>query len=423
MKRTGAVLAAAALALSIAAGPVAAQIGGVGLPTLPGPGGLADTVRRAPGEVLGRADGGAGDLSPRALLRAAEERLAERLRRDRDVLEPDFDGFAAVRGEVLAVDPGPDALAAAERLGLTVIARESVGDLGVRIVAFRAPEGADARTVLRRLRREAPNATFEFNHVYEPSGAAAAPETRPNRGGPRAEAVALIDTGLDAAHPAFLGVRVEQRGFSGPARPAAHGLATGSLLAHAAAPRRLLVADVYGGARTGGSARAVALAVGWAVVEGAPVVNVSLVGPPNAVMEAAIRAAVARGVLVVAAVGNDGPAAPPRYPAAYPGVIGVTGVDQRGRVLPESGRGAHVDFAALADRLPVASAEGQARARGTSYAAPLVAGRLAELHPRATPQSAARALAVIEREARDAGRKGPDPLYGKGIVRVAPVLQ
>src|SRR5256885_5630000 len=48
----------------------------------------------------------------------------------------------------------------------------------------------------------------------------------------------------------------------------------------------------------------------------------------------------ARGHLVVAAVGNDGPAAPPLYPAAWPGVVGVTAVDARQQVLGEALRGA-----------------------------------------------------------------------------------
>lgn len=56
------------------------------------------------------------------------------------------------------------------------------------------------------------------------------------------------------------------------------------------------------------------------------------------------------------------------------GVVGVTGVDGRDRVLIEAGRGAQVDFAALGVH---------GRARGTSYAAPIVAARLASAIQRA----------------------------------------
>jgi subtilisin family serine protease len=110
---------------------------------------------------------------------------------------------------------------------------------------------------------------------------------------------------------------------------------------------------------------------------GVRVVTVSLVGPANPLLDGAIRLARDRGVTIVAAVGNDGPAAPPAYPASYPGVIAVTGIDGRGRLLPEAGRALHVDFAAPgADMRAADMSGGKSAVRGTSFAAPLVAGRL-----------------------------------------------
>jgi subtilisin family serine protease len=114
--------------------------------------------------------------------------------------------------------------------------------------------------------------------------------------------------------------------------------------------------------------------------------------------------------VVVAAVGKDGPAAPPLYPSAYPGVVGVTGVDSRDRVLVEAGRGAQVDFAAPG----VWEIDGR-RARGTSYAAPVVAGVLAARMT--APGGAARALAALQQDARDLGARGRDDVYGYGLVR------
>ena len=81
---------------------------------------------------------------------------------------------------------------------------------------------------------------------------------------------------------------------------------------------------------------------------------------------------------MVAAVGNDGPAAPPQYPASYPGVIAVTGVDAKDRALREAGRAAHLDFAAPgADLAAALPGKGYTSVRGTSFAAPLVSARLA----------------------------------------------
>src|SRR5256885_16889990 len=85
----------------------------------------------------------------------------------------------------------------------------------------------------------------------------------------------------------------------------------------------------------------------------------------------------ARGHLVVAAVGNDGPAAPPLYPAAWPGVVGVTAVDARQQVLVEALRGAQGKFAAPgADMAAAGPHQGDGLGRGASFASPLVAGLL-----------------------------------------------
>ena len=140
----------------------------------------------------------------------------------------------------------------------------------------------------------------------------------------------------------------------------------------------MLVADVYGGNRAAGSATAVTRALGWLAGKRPSVINISLVGPANRVVARAISALQARGITIVAAVGNDGPAAPPQYPASYAGVVAVTGVDGKGRALLEAGRAAHLDFAAPgADMAAALPGRGYSRVRGTSFAAPLVAARLA----------------------------------------------
>ena len=119
-------------------------------------------------------------------------------------------------------------------------------------------------------------------------------------------------------------------------------------------------------------------ALDWAASKNPSVINISLVGPSNVVLARAIAAVRARGIQVVAAVGNDGPAAPPQYPASYPGVIAVTGVDGHGRALPEAGKSTHLDFAAPgADMLAAFPGNGYTTVRGTSFAAPLAAARLA----------------------------------------------
>jgi subtilisin family serine protease len=62
--------------------------------------------------------------------------------------------------------------------------------------------------------------------------------------------------------------------------------------------------------------------------------------------------------------------------------------------------------------------------RGTSFAAPIVAGKLAGLMDGRSPAAAQAAVSALARQARDVGPKGPDSTYGKGLVgedvRVSP---
>ncbi len=193
----------------------------------------------------------------------------------------------------------------------------------------------------------------------------------------------MIDGGV-AGHPSLAGASIEQNGFAGRPQATGHGTAVASLLVGnqgpfrgAASGARLFVADVYGGNRAAGSATSIVRALGWLARHRPQVINISLVGPANKLVARAIQAVQSRGIEVVAAVGNDGPAAPPQYPASYRGVIAVTGVDARGRALPEAGKPTHLDFAAPgADMAAALPGRGYSRVRGTSFAAPLAAARL-----------------------------------------------
>jgi subtilisin family serine protease len=160
-----------------------------------------------------------------------------------------------------------------------------------------------------------------------------------------------------------------------------------------------------------------AIALDWMAREQVPVVNISLVGAKSVLLTGLVRAMTARGHLLVAAVGNDGPTAPPLYPAAYPDVVGVTGVDAKQKVLPEACRGEQVDFAAQGAGLAAAAVGGSfEEVRGTSFATPIVAALLAGSLAAPDRANAERALAALEATAIDVGNNGIDPTYGKGLV-------
>ena len=384
------------------------------VPLLPDlPGGLPNIVGGTLGDVSATTETARRDL------------IAGLVRARRDVLDVDDHGEMVVRDEVLALAPTPQTLALAQAKGFVVIADDADAELGLRLVTLRPPRGLSARRALKQIRAIDPSGVFDLDHILLPSAAAngsvaaTPPAERPEIAA--GALIGMIDGGVAAGHPALAEAKVEQRGFAGAAQASPHGTAVASLLvgrgpglAASAAGARLYIADVYGAGPTGGNARAILAAMSWFAALHVGVINISLVGPDDAVIRAGVGALIARGVVVVAPVGNDGPAAPPLYPASYAGVVAVTAIDRRGHVLPEAGRAKHVDFAAPGE-VTAAVAGGYGQVRGTSFAAPMVAGLVAHYLPVADPADARGAVERLGQTAVDLGPTGGGRLRVLGL--------
>ncbi len=349
--------------LALAAPPALAQLPGVGgrlggplqIPTPLGGGGLPG---RLTGQVGDAVNGGVDTL------RAVKSQTVDRLvRANRGVLERDPAGQAIMRNEVFAIAPSADALARAAAAGFSVEKRSALPGLGLEVVILKPPTSLSTRGALERLHQLDPAGAYDYNHLYFGSGPVGAePSEAPSRSISRSGSrptVGMIDGGVEASHPALAGARIVQKSFvAASVAPSAHGTAVASLIAGrganfvgAAPGAALFVADVFEPALGAGSAEAIARGFSWLVEQHVPVINASIVGPANQTLAVVVRAAQTRGAMIVAAVGNDGPAAPPLYPASYPGVVGVTAVDARRRVLVEAARGDQVDLAARARTL------------------------------------------------------------------------
>lgn len=408
-------------------GPVtAAQI----LPRVPVPalpGGLTGGL---PAGLSGLAQepGGALTNDVGRLERARKLRIRLLLRRHADVVEVDPGGDPIVRGEVLGFSPSDVALAHALGAGFAIVRNGSLDALGVRIVVLSVPRGTATNRALSLLRRSDPGGTYDFNHIYMESGTAV-PAPGLDAGGAKGDsgdaiALGLVDGGVGTAQPVFEGVVVHQHGCGGVAIPSVHGTEVASLMVGrsarfggAAPGAALYAADVYCGKPTGGAVDTIAEGLAWLAGQRVPVINVSLVGPPNLLLQQVIARLVTRGFLIVAAVGNDGPAAPPLYPAAYPGVVGVTAVDPHRHVIFEAERGQQVMFAAPGADIPAAALQdGFEEVRGTSFAAPLVAGLLAERLRGADPAAAHAAIDSLARAAIHLGAPGRNAVFGYGLV-------
>ncbi len=374
------------------------------LPALPLP--IPETIDRVGGQVE--------DVTSSAArrLEAVRRTVAAQLVRDHpDRIALDPDGFPARAGEVVVTDPSDALIAAATAKGYRVIERETVLDVG--FVRLGGPQDRSLRQMIREIRKLG-GREVTADQLHASSGAVAdmaAPVDAGN--GPL---VGVIDGGVAGA--------ALSSGFAaGAPRANDHGTAVASLIAGAGNVRgglpgaRIASADVYGSDPAGGNATAIAKAIGWMVQNRVSVVTISLVGPANPLLARIVAAAQARGVAIVAAVGNNGPAAPPAYPASYPGVIAVTGIDGRGRALIEAGRASHLDYAAPgADMLAMGAGGRPMRVRGTSFAAPFVAATIARFYPALDPGARPTAMARVDAEARDLGPRGWDRNYGRGVL-------
>jgi subtilisin family serine protease len=255
--------------------------------------------------------------------------------------------------------------------------------------------------------------------------------------------IAVIDSGVDAAHPDLAGAviggtDVSGRGAVDGTRPVSgtgrtHGTMVASLAAGrgsgptsgviGAAPAASIVSIslAFGGGERNADTQ-VAEAVRWAVDNGADVISLSLVRNtidwPES-WDAAFGYAEENDVVVVAAAGNRGSGTDAvGAPATIPGVLAVGGVDRAGLASDNaSSQGITIGVMAPSEQLVGAvPGGGHALWQGTSGATPIVAG-IAALVRAAHPElDAGNVIERILRTARPATSTVPDPLYGYGLI-------
>jgi subtilisin family serine protease len=218
--------------------------------------------------------------------------------------------------------------------------------------------------------------------------------------------VAVLDTGVDPEQPDLRGKLVAGYDYvnndQDPSDDNGHGTAVAGIVAansdnHIGVAGycwacRLMPVKVLGSDGTG-FASGLAQGIIWATDHGARVLNLSLGGPlEDPTLTAAAQYAWLRGVLVVAAAGNEG-GLTLDYPAALPNVLSVGASDSNDRLYAFSNQDALV--AAPGENSTTARGGGYVSFLGTSSAAPVVsgiAGLAFSLAPQATPAEVERAL-------------------------------
>ncbi|MBK5250929.1 MAG: S8 family serine peptidase, partial [Actinomycetales bacterium] len=262
--------------------------------------------------------------------------------------------------------------------------------------------------------------------------------------------VAVVDSGVNTANAHLRDAVTGGVNVVRPQEPATvdaygHGTTTGGIIAArrvdgsglvgVAPAASLLVARVFYGEdeqseRDGvaDSPERIAAGIRWAAENGARIINVSMSTTADLPeLHAAVDAATTNGALVVASVGNLGTsevqADVPRYPAAYPGVLAVTGVGLDGTWVPGTAvRGEYVDVAAPGqDVLSAFAGGGDCRFDGsapsTSWATAYVSGAaalVAARYPHEAPAQWAHRLMVTASRTQPWER---DDQVGWGIIQ------
>lgn len=315
-----------------------------------------------------------------------------------------------------------------------------------RIVRLSVPPGmslVEARRAVERINRKAPADLDTYYYTDEGEPGCADPgcgaSTLVGWTPPAVDAcgppplIGLIDTGIDLDHDALRGQSIELVSISnqpGSSSSLEHGTAIAALLVGRAGsiapgliPQATLVAvDAFSrspGAADRADVVSLVSALEMLIGRGVRVINLSLSGPPNEVLRLAIEAARAQGVVLVAAVGNNGAGAEPSYPAAYPGVIAVTAVDRQLSVYRRATRGSHVAFSAPGVDIRTAQSKaGSTVKSGTSYAVPFVSAAMAmalATNPETDVEELQRRL---QEGTQDLGVPGRDITFGYGLVQM-----
>ena len=335
----------------------------------------------------------------------------------------------------------------AQSMGLSIKRRTPLGNLGLVVSVLRVPKGTTVADALSQLRQSMPNAWMDANHRYQlQAGKEARYASQAIAWNPRAGCgaglhIGLIDTAIDDTHPLFKGRAIVQRSFLASgivAAPKEHGTASASILV-AGAPTGLLpdvqlhAAAVFRSRNkeVDTTAEWVVSALDWLVGEKVEVINLSIGGSRNLLVEAAVQRVLERGIVIVAAAGNGGADAAPVYPAAQPGVIAVTALDANLKPYDRANRGDYISYAAPGvDVWVAAPGGGGVYATGTSYATPFVTAVIAEAKWSEPGIDRAALDTLLQSKAKDLGAPGRDKVYGWGLiqmpvecVRVAKVAQ
>jgi subtilisin family serine protease len=335
----------------------------------------------------------------------------------------------------------------ASQYNVTADPREAIPLLDGAIVRLRLPSNRSLESLLAAISADADVKLAQPNYDYSVSEAKTSPKTVPQYAGEtlRLEEahrlargngvmVAVIDTAIEDAHPELAGAIAGSFDAvgEGPSAPEPHGTqiagivaAHAELMGVAPAAKLLSVRAFRSGKKTAALSTSFQLLKGinWAFDAGAKVMNMSFTGPLDPLLERIIKAAADKGVIFIAAAGNNGPKGAPLYPAAYPQVIAVTATDDKDKLYSKANRGDYIAIAAPGVDIIAPALKGSyALSSGTSMAAAHVSGVVALLLERGGELDWNKAREILSASARKPDGAGGNKAFGAGILDAAGAL-
>lgn len=241
--------------------------------------------------------------------------------------------------------------------------------------------------------------------------------------------IGLVDTGVDLSHPDLQRNLVDGMNLIDEEQPPQDDHGHGTNIAGVLAAMGNNATGISGvlwdakimpikalDANGSGSEDQLGRGIKYAVDHGAKIVVLALgLYKYSNYLQDIVQYAESKGVLLVAASGNDGQDV--KYPAAYPTVLAVGGVDENQQVEPASNRGPELDLVAPWEVFTTTIGGGYDYNQGTSMAAPQVAAVAALLwskYPDLTPEQVRNHLRMT---AQDIGTTGWDEHSGYGMLR------
>lgn len=349
-----------------------------------------------------------------------------------------------MRGQLLMVDPETDIRSQLEKDGFRILEVIRLFSLGAEVWRLSIPPSMSERGALRKLKQDYPDLIIDANQVFELSAGRFGPDF--SRGfvgwGPVSPScgagmrIGMIDGAVNKATPSLSKQRVIFEGFNAKGlKPAGgtHGTAVAAMLVGRPAgdtkniggllPGASLYAGgifEYRGNKEVGNLGNMLKAADWLLKNRVSVINMSLAGGNNGVMTFVLNKLLEKGIVIVAAAGNNGPRAEPAWPAAHPKVIAVTAIDNQLNIYDHANRGSYVDFAAPGVNLVTQVPEGLKLQSGTSFASPFITAMVAIHLDAGFPSDPDQLRGSLRRYTKDLGQSGRDTDFGWGLVRLKP---